>query len=343
MTASSAVPDTMTAWVIADFGGPEVFKSVEQPVPSPSAGEVLVEVAATSVNPIDYKLRSGVAEPFAPDRPAILHGDVAGTVAAVGEGVDAFAVGDRVYGCAGGFRGAPHGALADYMPADADLLAPMPEALSFREAAALPLVALTAWEALVEKAAVGPDDHVLVHGATGGVGHVGLQIARARGATVSVTASSSDALQLAADLGADHGIRYDQESVGDYVERLTGGRGFDVVFDTVGADNVERCFEATRLNGRMATIAAREAHNLAPAYLKGLSIHTVLMLIPMLHGIDRARHGRILRDVALLVEAGQLRPLLTDRTFSFDAIGAAHDHAEHGAFHGKVVAERHNV
>jgi len=343
MTASSAVPDTMTAWVIEDFGGPEVFRTVERPVPSPSAGRVLIEVAATSVNPIDYKLRSGVAEPFAPERPAILHGDVAGTVAAVGEGVDAFAVGDRVYGCAGGFRGAPHGALAEYMPADADLLAPMPETLSFREAAALPLVALTAWEALVGKAAVGPDDHVLVHGATGGVGHVGLQIARSRGAEVSVTASSDDALERAADLGADHSIRYDQESVDDYVERLTEGRGFDVVFDTVGADNVERCFDATRLNGRMATIAAREEHNLAPAYLKGLSIHTVLMLIPMMHGIDRTRHGQILREVAVLADARQIRPIVAEETFSFDDIGAAHDHAEHGDFHGKVVVQRDNA
>jgi NADPH2:quinone reductase len=332
-----SLPDTMDAWVIEEFGGPDVFRKTTRSVPDIRRREVLIEVAATSVNPIDYKLRSGVAEPFAPDRPAILHGDVAGTIVAVGDSVDAFDVGDTVYGCAGGFRGAPHGALADYMPADADLLAPMPPSLSFREAAALPLVTLTAWEALVAKAAVGPDDHVLVHGATGGVGHIGLQIARSRGAEVSVTASSSEALDIAMDLGAHHGIRYDEESVSDYVDRLTDGRGFDVVFDTVGGDNIERCFEATRLNGRMATIAAREEHNLVEAYLKGLSIHTVLMLIPMLHGVDRARHGKILRDAAKLVEDGVLRPLVDDTTFTYYDIGGAHEYAASGAQHGKVV------
>jgi NADPH2:quinone reductase len=330
----------MNAWVVDDFGGPDVFRKTERAVPTPEPGQVLIDVAATSVNPIDYKLRSGVAEAFAPERPAILHGDVSGTVVAVGDEVEAFAPGDAVYGCAGGFRGAPHGALADYMPADADLLAPMPDVLTFEQAAALPLVTLTAWEALVEKATIGPTDHVLVHGATGGVGHVGLQIAHAKGAEVSVTASSDDALQQGTDLGADHGIRYDQESVEDYVDRLTGGDGFDVVFDTVGGDNIERCFEAARLNGRMATIAAREEHNLVHAYLKGLSIHTVLMLIPMLHNIDRARHGQILRDANVMIQGGSLRPLVDDRSFTFDEIGAAHAYAASGAQHGKVVVSR---
>ncbi|PEN14659.1 quinone oxidoreductase [Longibacter salinarum] len=330
----------MNAWVIEEFGGPEVFRKTTRSVPSPGPDEVLIDVAATSVNPIDYKLRSGVAEAFAPDLPAILHGDVSGTVVAVGDDVDTFEVGDRVYGCAGGFKGAPHGALADFMPADADLLAPMPESLTFEQAAALPLVTITAWEALIEKATIGPTDHVLVHGATGGVGHVGLQIAHAHGAQVSVTASSSDALNMAMDLGADHGIRYDEEAVSDYVDRLTDGTGFDVVFDTVGGDNIERCFEATRLNGRMATIAAREEHNLLHAYVKGLSIHTVLMLIPMLHGVDRARHGQILRDANVLIEGGKLRPLVDERTFTFDDIGAAHEYTASGAHHGKVVVTR---
>lgn len=335
-----ALPSTMRAWVIDEFGGPEVFQEVERPVPAPGPGEVLVDVEATSVNPIDYKLRSGVAEAFAPELPAILHGDVAGTVVAVGPDVEALSEGDAVYGCAGGFRGAPHGALAEYMPADANLLAPMPASLSFREAAALPLVTLTAWEALVEKCVVVKGDQVLVHGATGGVGHVGLQLAKAQGATVAVTASSDVALDVAADLGADHGIRYDEEDVSAYVERLTGGAGFDVVFDTVGGENVERCFEAATLNGQMATIAAREEHNLVHAYLKGLSIHTVLMLIPMLHGIDRARHGEILREAATLVDDGDLRPLVDDRIFHFDDAGAAHAYAASGKQHGKVVLVR---
>lgn len=187
----ASLPSTMTAWVIDDFGGPEIFERRTIDVPESSPHEVLVRVRATSVNPVDYKIRRGDAEPLCPERPATLHGDVAGIVEAVGDDVTAFNEGDAVYGCEGGFKNAPHGALADYMPCDARLLAPMPESLSFRKAAALPLVTLTAWEALIEKADVESGDHVLVHGATGGVGHVGIQLARWRGAEVAATASSA--------------------------------------------------------------------------------------------------------------------------------------------------------
>jgi NADPH2:quinone reductase len=335
-----SLPDTMTAWVIDDFGGVDAFQEREVSTPEPGPGEVLVEVAATSVNPIDYKVRSGAADVFAPDRPAILHGDVAGTVAAVGEDVTDFSVGDDVYGCAGGFANCPHGALADYMPCDADLLAPAPASISLEEAAALPLVAITAWEAVVDKATVQHEDQVLVHGATGGVGHVGIQLAKWRGGEVVATASSEQKLEIGRDLGADDGALYPTEPVADYVARCTDGRGFDVVFDTVGGENVERCFEATRLNGAMATIASREEHNLVHAYLKGLSIHTVMMLIPMVHGVNRQRHGLILRDVAELVDEGSLRPLIDDRSFTFAGIREAHAFAESGEQVGKIVVTR---
>lgn len=332
--------EPMNAWVIDDFGGPDVFERREVPAPEVQPGHVLVRVAATSVNPIDYKIRSGAAAAFAPEgRPAVLHGDVAGTVAAVGEGAgERFSEGDAVYACAGGFRGAPHGALADVMLADADLVAPAPPALSVAEAAALPLVTLTAWEALVDKAAVGEGDRVLVHGATGGVGHVALQLAKARGAEVTVTASSAEKLQRGSDLGADHGVNYEEEAVASYKARLTDGQGFDVVFDTVGGDNIERCVEAAALNGAVASIAAREEHDLLPVYTKGLTLHTVLMLIPMMHGVGRARHGEILREAARLAGDGALRPLLDERRFTFDDIGAAHARAASGEHLGKVVA-----
>ena len=335
-----ALPDTMHAWVIDDFGDVDAFHKRERPTPEPGPGEVVVEVAATSVNPIDYKVRSGLADVFAPERPAILHGDVSGTVAAVGDDVTAFTEGDEVYGCAGGFKNCPHGALADYMPCDADLLAPAPSSISLEEAAALPLVSITAWEAIVDKATVHPDDQVLVHGATGGVGHVGIQLAKWRGGEVITTASSEEKLDIGRSLGADDGALYPNESVAEYVARCTDGRGFDVVFDTVGGDNIERCFEAACLNGAMATIASREEHNLVHAYLKGLSIHTVMMLIPMVHGVDRARHGRILRDIAQLVDDGDLQPLTDDRRFTFDAIGEAHAFAESGEQVGKIVVPR---
>jgi NADPH2:quinone reductase len=336
----------MNAWIIDDFGGPEVFERREVDVPSLDDHQVLVRVRATSVNPVDYKIRRGEAEALCPPRPATLHGDVAGVVEAVGADVTAFEEGDPVYGCAGGFPNAPHGALADYMPCDARLLAPMPESLSFREAAALPLVTLTAWEALprrqrdeglLDKAAVQASEHVLVHGATGGVGHVGLQLAAWRGAEVTVTASSQRKLDVGADLGADALINYEEESVEEYVERCTDGRGFDLVFDTVAGENVQTSVEATRLNGQVVTVGAPAEEGLRRAYGNGLSVHFVAMLIPMLHGVGRAHHGDILRRANELVAEGHLRPLVDDRTFTFDEIGDAHAYAEAHKQIGKVA------
>jgi NADPH2:quinone reductase len=327
----------MTAWTIDDIGGPDVFEKHEQPVPEIEAGDVLVRVHATSVNPVDYKIRRGDAEALCPPQPATLHGDVAGTVVAVGDEVTDFAKGDEVYGCAGGFRGAAHGALADYMPCDARLLAPMPEPLSFREAAALPLVVLTAWEGLVDKAFVQAGEHVLVHGATGGVGHVGVQLAKWRGAEVAATASSQRKLDIGADLGADTLINYEAEPVEDYVERCTDGRGFDIVFDTVAGENVRTSLAATRLNGQVATVGPPAEGGLRPAYGSGTSVHFVSMLIPMLHDVNRAHHGDILRWTTDLVKEGHLRPLVDDRVFTFDEIGDAHAYAESGEQIGKVA------
>jgi NADPH2:quinone reductase len=328
----------MNAWVIDDFGGPEAFERREIDVPSlDDHHQVLVRVHATSVNPVDYKIRRGDAEALCPPHPATLHGDVAGVVAAVGDDVTAFNEGDAVYGCAGGYRNAPHGALADYMPCDARLLAPMPESLSFREAAALPLVTLTAWEGLVDKAFVQAGEHVLVHGATGGVGHVGIQLAKWRDAEVAATASSQRKLDLGADLGADTLINYEEELVEDYVERCTDGRGFDLVFDTVAGENVQTSVQATRLNGQVVTVGAPAGNGLRAAYGSGISVHFVSMLIPMLHDVGRAHHGEILRRTAELVEEGHLRPLVDDRTFTFDEIGDAHAYAEAHEQIGKVV------
>jgi NADPH2:quinone reductase len=334
-----SIPDTMTAWALDRFGGPEVFDKRELPVPPLPPDEVLVRVRATSVNPVDYKIRRGDAEGLCPERPAVLHGDVAGTVVAVGDEGDAFAPGDAVYGCAGGYPNAPHGALADYMPCDPRLLAPKPETLSFRAAATLPLVGLTVWEALVDKAAVGAEDHVLVHGATGGVGHIGLQLAAAHGCTVTTTASSRSKLEQGAALGADHLVHYEEESVADYVARCTDTAGFDVVFDTVGFDTFHRSVEAARWNGAVATVNPQVDLDLRPAYNKGLTLHLVLMLIPMLQGVGRAHQGVILRRLAEWVDDDVVRPLVDDRAFTFDDIGAAHAHAEAGEQVGKVAVE----
>ena len=327
----------MKALVLKQFGEPDHFELREVPDPEPKPGEVLVRVAATSVNPVDCKLRRG-GSPIAPELPAILGMDVAGTVEAVGEGVTGLEVGDAVYGCAGGLRGMP-GALAERMTADARLLAPKPESLSFREAAALPLVSITAWEALIDRLAISPGDDCLVYGGTGGVGHVGVQLAKAWGARVSTTASSDEKVAIARDLGADQVIDYRRESPAEYVARLTKGEGFPVIFDTVGGANLERAFEAAAVGGRIASIVTRQSYDLSGPMSKGLSLHIVFMLLPLIHDRGRAHHGEILRRLGNLVAAGRVRPLLDERRFGLAEAGEAHRHLESGAAVGKVVVE----
>ncbi len=166
----------MKAYVVWNYGPNAQFELADILKPTIRPGHVLIQVKATSLNPVDWKIRT-LDVPIAPELPAVLHGDVAGVVTEVGEGVSTFNVGDEVYGCAGGVKG-QGGALAEYMLADAQLLAHKPQTLGFRETAALPLVSITAWEGLIDRARVQPGQQVLVHAAAGGVGHVALQLAK---------------------------------------------------------------------------------------------------------------------------------------------------------------------
>lgn len=325
----------MRAWVIEEHGGPEVFKEVELPTPTPGPGEVRIKVAATSVNPVDYKIRSGAAEALCPPKPAVLHGDVSGVVDAVGEGVTAFAKDDKVYGCVGGC-GKAQGTLADYAIADQKLIAHAPSSIPLEDSAALPLVTITAFEGL-EKIGDLTDQHLLVHGGTGGVGHIIIQLAKESGAEVSATVSSDHKAGLAHQLGADHTINYKFETVERYVAALTNGTGFDAVFDTVGGTNIASCIQAAKLNGQVACIQGRDAIDGGLLHIRGVSLHLVFMLIPLLHDIHRERHGEILALASKLVDLGDLKPLIDDQRFTFDQIGEAHAYAESGKQVGKVL------
>jgi NADPH:quinone reductase len=325
----------MKAMVVREFGGPEVFELRNVPVPVRRAGQVLVRVQASSVNPVDTKIRSGMLAAIAPAEPVVLGCDVAGIVVEADE-ESGFSPGDHVYGCAGGVKGCP-GALAEYMAADAALLARMPAGLGFAEAAALPLVGITAWEGLVDRAKVEPGQRVLIHAGAGGVGHVAVQIAAARGAEVWTTVSSAEKAAVARGLGAAGTINYRQQSVAEYVQEATGGAGFDVVMDTVGGENVARCFEAAAVGGTVVSISTRTSADLSPLHAKGLSLHVVFMLIPMLYNRARAHHGEILRELAALVEAGRLRPLLDGARFTFAEAAQAHARLGSGEATGKVV------
>lgn len=327
----------MKAMVIRDFGGPDVFEAAELPEPDVKPGHVLVRVAATSVNTVDTMIRQmGKDLPISPELPAVLGMDFAGTVEAVGEGVAGYAEGDEVYGCAGGLLDL-QGALAEHMVADARLIAHKAKNLSMREAAALPLVGITAFEGLM-RAGITAGQRVLVHGGAGGVGHVALQLARHFGAEVSATGGSDKHLAVIDDLGAK-GINYKTETVDEYVATHTGGVGFDVVFDSVGGANIATSFEAARLNGQIATTVSMVELDLTVAHLKGLSLHVVFMLIPMIHNQGREQHGHILSELTKISEAGDLRPVLDESRFSLPEIGEAHSRLASGQATGKVVVE----
>ena len=296
---------------------------------------MLIRVAATSVNTVDTKIQTlGDQLAFAPALPAVLGMDVAGTIEGVGEGVSGFALGDEVYGCAGGL-GDLQGALATYMTADARLIAHKPKNLSMQQAAALPLVAITAFEGL-QRARTHAGQKVLVHGGTGGVGHVAVQLAKHLGADVYATCSSNKQMGIIQGYGAT-AINYKTESVADYVAKHTAGAGFDVVFDSVGGENLTKSFEAAALNAQIATTVSMVTLDLMPAHVKGLSLHVVFMLIQMLHNHKREEHGAMLATLAGIAEAGALIPLLDEVEFTLDQANEAYERLRSGQAIGKVV------
>ncbi|MEL7076039.1 MAG: zinc-dependent alcohol dehydrogenase family protein [Cyanobacteria bacterium J06582_2] len=325
----------MKAMLIKSYGEDAEFEPVEIAKPQVKAGHVLVKIAASSVNTVDTMIRKmGKELPLSPKTPAILGMDFSGTVEAVGEGVSTYSIGDEVYGCAGGLADLP-GTLADYIVADANLIAHKPKTLSMLEAAALPLVAITAYEGLT-RAGIKQGQKVLVHGGSGGVGHVALQLAKHFGADVYSTGGGDRQLALIEQLGAT-GINYKTESVEEYVAKHTGGTGFDLVFDSVGGANMLNSFEAAALNGQVASTVSMCELDLTLAHFKGLSLHVVFMLIPMLHNFKREQHGSILRNLTQIVESGGLKPVLDEGHYSLAQAGQAHARLESGQAMGKVV------
>jgi len=329
----------MKAVVAKAVGRDARLEPVEVLVPEPQAGQVLIEVKASSLNPIDNVFLRIHLEGMSPKLPAVLHGDVAGIVRSVGPDVDAFAVGDEVYGCPGGFKGHP-GALADFMLADVRLLARKPASLDFAQAAALPLVTLTAWEGLIDRANLQAGQHVLVQGGCGGVGHVAIQVAKAHGARVATTISSPAKAEIALDLGADDIINYKHEAVEQSVHRLTDGRGFDIVYDTVGGAVLDRSFRAVRKKGQVINILGFNSHDLSTAFRNGATLHLENMTLPLLTGEGRDRQGEILQQAADLVEAGKLKPLIDPNQFTFAQANEAHELYESKKHVGKIVLTR---
>jgi NADPH:quinone reductase len=329
-----AMPGTMTAAILEIYGAPLRLAQVAKP--EPEAGQVLVRIKAGGVNPLDVKIHAGSAAHARHPPPAILGIDLAGIVESVGAGADAFQPGDEVYGMTGGVGGVP-GSLAGYAAVDAGLLAPKPAGLSFREAAALPLIFITAWEGLVDRAAVHAGQTVLVHGGAGGVGHMAVQMARAFGADVFATGSATSGA-IIERLGAT-AIDYRALTVEAYVARHTGGRGFDVVYDTVGGVTLDASFNAVCRFGHVVSSLGWGTHALAPLSFRAATYSGVFTLLPLLTGEGRAHHGEILRQATKLVEAGKLAPRVDPRRFAFATLAEAYDAVRAGAAGGKIVID----
>ncbi|MFH6990090.1 zinc-dependent alcohol dehydrogenase family protein [Flavobacterium collinsii] len=312
------------------------FVSTEIEIPTPKSGEVLIKIHASGVNPIDNKIRIGVSPYASPVLPAILGTDLAGVVEAIGKDVTDFKVGDEVYGLAGGVLGL-QGTLAEYTAVDAALLALKPKNLSMKEAAAVPLVLLTAWEGLIDRAKVKKGDQVLVHAGAGGVGHMVVQLARIFGADVYATVSPEKA-PIAKAFGATP-IDYRTTTVEDYVEQFTAGKGFDIIYDTVGGTSLDDSFKAIRHYGQIASCYAFGTHNLATGSLRSASLHGVFVLHPMISGEGRKHHGDILKEAAKFIEEGKLKPIIDPRKFTLDNAIEAHKAVSDGSAVGKIVVD----
>jgi NADPH:quinone reductase-like Zn-dependent oxidoreductase len=323
---------TMKALMLDAQDGP--FRMAEVARPEPAAGEVLVRIHASGVNPLDTKIRAGVAGHARHPLPAILGMDMAGVVERVGAGVTRFKQGDEVYGMTGGVGGV-QGSLAGFAAVDGDLLAHKPGNLSMREAAALPLVVITAWEGLVDRAGVKAGDTVLVQGGAGGVGHVAIQLARALGAEVHATGRAAQ-VDLIRELGATP-IDFEAQGVEAYVGEHTGGRGFDIVYDTVGGATLDASFLAVRRFGHVVSALGWGTHALAPLSFKGASYSGAFTLVPLLSGEGRAHHGEILDKATGLIEAGSLRPLLDPRRFDMSMIEEAYAAITRRTADGRIV------
>lgn len=331
----------MKAVQMTAVGGPEVLVVNDVPAPAaPSQREVLVKLKAAGINPADMKQRKrGTIIPG--KMPAVLGFDGAGVVESIGSAVQNYKIGDEVYFCTEGLGGRD-GTYAEYVSVDERYIARKPKSLSFIEAAAAPLVLITAWESLYDRVGLGQDKQVLIHAGAGGVGHVAIQLAKLRNAQVCTTVGSKESAEFVTALGADHIVYYNQ---GDFVEpvlKWTGGRGVDMTYDTVGGDTLSRSFHATAVYGDIVGIVESDyaTTDWNTARLRNQRVSFTLMLAAMLLNLSEAREHQawILSQCADLFDSGKLK-IQASKTFALAEAAEAHRALEKGSVRGKIVLE----
>ena len=330
----------MKTVMLTGAGGTEMLKLMEVPAPVlKDPLDVMVRLHACGLNPVDYKLRRKGG--FYPDRfPFILGCDGAGVVQAIGEAVTKFKIGDEVFFFNGGIGGDEQGNYAEFTVVHQDYLAAKPKSLSMVEAASVPLVWLTAWEALFERCSLRAGETILIHGGAGGVGYIAIQIAKQAGAIVLTTVSSPEKAEFARSIGADYCINYQAENFVERVLELTRGQGVELVFDTVGGQVFADSFPAARIYGHVVTLdeinfSKAEA---GIAKLRNLSLSYELMLTPMYFKMHaaRVRQTRMLEEAARQIDARRIK-VYVKNIFSLEEIAQAHQILESGHSIGKTV------
>ncbi len=326
------LPNSMTAIVAREPGGPEVLIPVERPVPEPGPGEVLIEVAAAGVNRPDVLQRQGL---YPPPKGAsdILGMEVAGTVVALGSGVTRFRLGDAVCALVSS------GGYAEYCAAPEMASLPVPRGLAVVESAALPEAVFTVWHNVFERATLKPGEWLLVHGGASGIGTTAIQMATALGAKVMVTVGSAWKVKSCEALGAVRAINYHEEDFVAVVRETTGGHGADVILDMVGGDYIERDLKAAALDGRIVQIA----------FLKGAKVEIDLMRLMLRRLTLTGSTLRVQSDEAKqrmaraieqhiwpLIAEGKLKPVI-DSTFKLEDAPGAHRRIDDPKHIGKIV------
>ncbi len=305
----------MKAIRIHNYGGPEVLNYEDAPRPKPQAGEVLIRVHATSVNPIDWKVREGLMKDFWPHKfPLILGWDLSGVVKELGRGVSRFKIGDEVYSLPDPTR---NGAYADYIVVREPELALKPNSLHHIRAAAVPLAALTAWQALFDTAQLQPGQRVLIHAGSGGVGHLAVQLAKWKGAHVFATASSKNQ-DLLRKLGVDEPIDYTKQKFKDFA------RDVDVVLDTIGGETQERSWSVLKRGGKLVSLVQPPSEKKA----EELGVRATML--------GAQPNGAQLEEIAKIIDSGRLVPVI-DRILPLSEARRAHELSQSGHTPGKIV------
>ncbi|MFG1350154.1 NAD(P)H-quinone oxidoreductase [Xanthobacter autotrophicus] len=332
MSSAAPLPETMTAILISAPGGPEVLVPGSRPVPAPAPGELLVKVEAAGINRPDVMQRKGLypPPPGASDIPGL---EIAGTVVALGEGASRFKVGDRVCALVTG------GGYAQYCTTNEATALPIPEGLSAAEAAALPETAFTVWSNIFERGQLKAGETLLLHGGSSGIGTTAIQLAKAFGARVVVTAGSDEKCAACLKLGADLAVNYRTQDFVAEVKSFTAGKGANVILDMIGGPYIQKNYEAAAQDGRIVQIAFQQGAKAEVDFMR-------LMLKRLTHTGSTLRSRPVAEKAALtaaivekvfpLIAAGQYRPVM-DETFPLKDAASAHARMDASAHVGKIV------